>query len=55
MMYKCGDKIKTKKSHVCENNEWEILRIGADYKLKCLKCGHIILVDYNKLIKIIEK
>lgn len=54
-MYKCGDVVKTKKEHVCGNNEWIVVRTGADYKLKCVKCGHIILVDSNKLIKMIER
>lgn len=54
MIYQCKDKVKSKKAHVCGGKEWEVLRTGADYKLKCCKCGHIILVDYNKLIKMIE-
>lgn len=55
MIYKCGEIIKTRKNHICGGHEWEILRVGADYKLKCLKYGHIILVDYNKFIKMVEK
>ena len=46
-----GSKIKTKKVHPCGNDEWEVLRIGADFKLKCTKCGHIIMVDSEKLKK----
>ena len=40
MEYKIGDIIKTKKTHPCGSNEWEILRVGLDFKLKCIKCEY---------------
>ena len=49
MIFELGDKVVTKKSHPCGCNEWEIVRTGADYKLKCLKCGHIVLLSSEKL------
>lgn len=33
-----------KKKHPCGSSEWEILRVGADFKLKCCGCGHEIMV-----------
>ena len=33
-----------KKKHPCGSYEWEILRTGADFKLKCRGCGHMIMV-----------
>lgn len=53
-MYKIGDIVCSKKAHPCGNNLWEIIRVGADFKLKCKNCGHIILVDSNKLKKMIK-
>lgn len=47
--------IKTKKPHACGCNEWTIVRIGADYKIKCNNCERIILVDSTKLNKIVKK
>ena len=35
-----GDVIKMKKKHPCGSNEWEILRVGADFRLKCMGCEH---------------
>ena len=35
MDYKVGDIVKTKKPHPCGSNEWEITRIGLDFKIKC--------------------
>lgn len=52
--FNCKDIVITRKTHVCGGNQWEILRTGADIKLKCVKCGHIILMDYNKFIKTIK-
>ena len=40
--YEVGDIVKLKKQHPCGSNEWEILRVGADFRLKCMGCGHQI-------------
>lgn len=39
-----GDIIKLKKQHPCGSHEWEVLRIGADFRLKCMGCGHQIMI-----------
>ncbi len=44
MDYKVGQIVKLKKKHPCGSQEWEILRAGADFRLKCLGCGHQIMV-----------
>ena len=36
--YQVGDIVKLKKPHPCGSQEWEVLRIGADFRLKCLGC-----------------
>nr|WP_027870598.1 DUF951 domain-containing protein [[Eubacterium] cellulosolvens] len=45
-----GDIITMKKKHPCGSQEWEILRTGADFKLKCCGCGHLIMVP-RKLVE----
>ena len=40
MNYEVGDIVKLKKPHPCGSSEWEILRVGADFRLKCVSCGH---------------
>lgn len=35
MDYQVGDIVKLKKPHPCGSHEWEILRVGADFRLKC--------------------
>ena len=39
-----GDVIRMKKPHPCGSCEWEVLRVGADFRLKCQGCGHQIMV-----------
>lgn len=39
-----GDVITLKKQHPCGGREWEVLRIGADFRLKCLGCGRQIMI-----------
>ena len=52
--YKLGSKVVMKKEHPCGTNEWEIVRVGADIKIKCLNCGRTVLiprVEFNKKLK----
>ncbi len=52
--YDLGTKVVMKKQHPCGSNEWEITRVGADIKIKCLNCGRTILlprIEFNKKIK----
>ena len=35
-----GDILTMKKPHPCGSKEWEVLRTGADFKLRCRGCGH---------------
>ena len=42
--FEVGDIIKMKKPHPCGSHEWEVLRVGADFRLKCMGCSHQIMV-----------
>lgn len=53
-MYALGEIIETKKSHVCGNNKWEVIRIGADIKIKCLGCNRIVMMSKVELDKKIK-
>lgn len=54
MEYKIGDIIETRKTHPCGSNKWEIIRVGVDFKLKCLGCDHVIIVEREKAKKMIK-
>ena len=51
LAYEVGDIVQLKKSHPCGSREWKILRVGADFKLKCLGCGHEIMVKRSLVEK----
>ncbi len=53
--YMVGDIVETKKDHPCGSREWQIIRVGADYKMKCLGCGRIIMLSYTDFIHKIKR
>ena len=42
--YIIGTKVIMKKQHPCGTNLWEITRLGADIKIKCLKCKREVMI-----------
>ncbi|MDD5948901.1 MAG: DUF951 domain-containing protein [Lachnospiraceae bacterium] len=50
MDFQVGQVIKMKKQHPCGTNQWEILRVGMDFKLKCQGCQHEVMVT-RKLVE----
>lgn len=52
--YKVGSIVIMKKQHPCGTNEWEITRVGADIKIKCVHCNRTIMlprIEFNKKLK----
>ena len=45
------DILVMKKAHPCGDKQWKVLRVGADFRLKCLGCGHEIMVPRLKAEK----
>ena len=50
MDIRVGYILTMKKQHPCGSKEWEVLRVGADFRLKCLGCGHQIMIA-RKLVE----
>ncbi|WEV40026.1 DUF951 domain-containing protein [Lactobacillus sp. ESL0684] len=46
--YDLADTVQMKKPHACQTNNWEILRIGADIRLKCMGCGRVLMMPRMK-------
>jgi len=64
-MYQVGNFVEMKKPHACiikstgkKANRWEITRVGADIKIKCSNCDHLVMMsryDFDrKMNKIID-
>jgi len=43
MDIRVGDRLTMKKAHPCGSTRWEVLRIGADFRLRCLGCGREVM------------
>ena len=55
MEYHLNDIVEMKKQHPCKkSNQWQIVRMGADIKLKCMGCGHMVMMprsEFNRKMK----
>ena len=54
--YETGDIVEMKKPHPCKkSNQWQIIRMGADIKIKCLGCGAIIMFSRREFPQKLKK
>ena len=53
--FKLGDVVFMKKPHPCGTNEWHIIRMGMDIRIKCMGCKHSVLVPRVKFEKKLRK
>ena len=50
-----GDVVQMKKPHACGANEWTVIRVGADVKIKCDTCGRIVMLDRADFVRMGKK
>lgn len=50
-MYELNETLTMKKPHPCGGKEWQIVRVGADIKLRCLTCGKFVNLMRDELKK----
>ena len=53
--FNLGDVVETKKEHPCGSKQWEVIRVGADFKIKCLGCDRIVMLARPKFEKSVKK
>ena len=49
------DKVELKKAHPCGSQEWLVLRVGMDFKMRCQGCGHEVMLPRSKAEKNLRK
>lgn len=58
-IFNLGDIVKMKKQHPCGSYNWEVMRMGADIKIKCQGCGRLVMLPRSeferKMIRIVEE
>ena len=50
-----NDILRVKKQHPCGGTDFLVLRVGMDFKIKCIKCNHEVMVPRFKIEKNIKK
>ena len=55
MDVRVGDKLQMKKPHPCGASEFAVLRVGMDFRIRCVKCGREVMVARSKIEKNIKK
>lgn len=53
--YQIGDIVRFRKKHPCGGDKWEIIRIGMDFKAKCISCGRLIMLPRRKFDKSVKE
>ena len=53
--YKVGDIVRMKKAHPCGSYEWDVLRVGMDFGIKCRGCGHYVLLPRAQFEKAVRE
>lgn len=54
-VFELGDVVQMKKPHPCGSNEWEIIRMGMDIRIKCVNCRHSVLIPRAEFEKKMKK
>ena len=55
MEFYIGDIVQTKKPHPCGGDLWEITRIGLDFRMRCQKCAHSVMLPRQRFVKQVKK
>nr|MBS3942753.1 DUF951 domain-containing protein [Dethiobacter sp.] len=56
--YQVGQIVQMKKKHPCGSDRWQIVRVGMDFRIKCIKCGRSVLIPRvrfeRRVVQVIE-
>ncbi|OZM56578.1 DUF951 domain-containing protein [Lottiidibacillus patelloidae] len=53
--YNLKDIVEMKKPHPCGINEWKIIRMGMDIRIKCVGCQHSVMIPRKEFTKKLKK
>lgn len=53
--YHLGDVVVLRKAHPCGCDHWTVIRMGADVRIKCNRCGHRVMLSRSELNRAIRK
>lgn len=53
--FEVGQIVVMKKPHPCGGNEWKIIRVGMDFRIKCINCGRSIMLPRTRFEKRVKR
>lgn len=53
--FRLGDIVRMRKKHPCGDDRWEVMRTGADFRMRCLGCGRVVMVSRRKFEKSVKE
>lgn len=53
--FNVGDVVQLKKPHPCGENKWEVMRVGVDFKIKCLGCQRQVWLPRREIERRVKK
>ena len=53
--YRVDDIVRMKKAHPCGSDQWKIMRTGMDFGIKCMGCGHFVMMPRVKFEKMVRE
>lgn len=54
MKFYLGDIVVLRKAHPCGSNRWEVLRTGMDFRIRCLGCGHLVMLPRRRFERAVK-
>ncbi len=55
MKFYLGDIVRLRKPHPCGSSEWEVMRVGADFRIKCIGCGRVLMISRSKFERSVKQ
>ena len=55
MDIRVGDVLELKHDPPCCSRQWQVLRVGRDFRLRCMGCSHELMIPRSKAEKSIKK
>lgn len=55
MKFEVGDIVRMRKRHPCGSWNWEVMRVGVDFRMKCLKCGRVVMLPRVKFERSVKE
>ncbi|HAI87508.1 MAG TPA: DUF951 domain-containing protein [Firmicutes bacterium] len=51
LLFHLGDIVQMRKPHPCGSSTWEVLRVGADFRIRCQGCGRVVMLPRPRFEK----